>query len=222
MSLSELTFGAMRGRLTGSSGLVTASGSAVATTGGISAGSNSLVVASATSFSVGHGIKVAGAGTGGGDLATWITAIDGTTFTLYSKAVGTVVAALVSHDDRAVIAASAIIPQYGSKPVVFPCIGMRFDGAEGNTFRNTTSGKFYLSVFYQSEQGESGQPIEVLSLILDRIKALLHRNEVNMSNNAVQIDVMFESFRTGMFPEIQISEQTHSQTATYDYKSQLL
>ena len=222
MSLSLLTFGTVRARLVGNSGLVTASGSSTATTGSLSAGSNSLVVAAATSFSVGHGIKVAGAGIGGGDLATWITAIVGTTFTLNSKAVGTVVAAAVTHDDRAVIAAAAIIPQYGEKPVVFPCIGMRFDGAEGNTFRETMSGKLYVSVFYQSEPDETGQPAEVLSLMMDRIKSLLHRNEVNMSNDAVRIDMMVEGFRTGVLPEVNISETTHSQTATYDYKSQLL
>lgn len=222
MSVTLLTFDAIRGRLVGDSGLVTASGSNTATTGGITGGADSLVVASATSFSVGHGIKVAGAGTGGGDLSTWITAIDGVTFTLHSKAVNTVVAAVVSHDDRAVVAASAIIPQYGSKPVVFPCIGIRMDGAIGNAFANTLDGKLYIGAYVQSEPGQTGQPLTVLSLICDRIRELLHRHENDISNSALQMDVMIEGFKTGMIPEIEISETTHSQTMTYDYMSQLL
>jgi hypothetical protein len=208
--------------LAGNSGLVTGSGSATATTGGISGGSNVLTVASATSFSVGHGIKVAGAGTGGGALTTWITAINGLDFTLYAKAVGTVVAAAVTHDDRAVVAATAIIPQYGSQPVAFPCIGIRLDGAIGNEFADTLSGKLYLSVYVQSVPEESGQPMEVLSLICDRVRSLLHRNENNISNNALQIDVLVETFKTGVLAAVEISETTHFQTVTYDYKSQTL
>ena len=199
MSVTLLTFEAIRARLVADSGLVTTSGSDTATTGGITGGDNSLVVASATSFAVGHGVVVAGAGTGGGDLATWITAIDGVTFTLHSKAVNTVVAAVVSHDDRAVIPAANIIPQFGSKPVAFPCIGIRMDGAIGNSFADTLNGK-----------------------ICDRVKELLHRHENDISNAALQIDALIETFKTGMMPEIEISERTHSQTMTYDYMSQLL
>lgn len=222
MSVTLLTFEAIRGRLVADSGLVTASGSDTTTTGGITGGADALVVASATSFSVGHGVTVAGAGTGGGDLATWITAIDGVTFTLHSKAVNTVVAAAVSHDDRAVIPAANILPQYGSKPVVFPCIGIRMDGAIGNSFADTLDGKLYIGAYVQSEPGETGQPLTVLNLICDRIKELLHRHENDISNAALQIDALIETFKTGMMPEIEISERTHSQTMTYDYMSQLL
>ncbi len=222
MSVTLLTFEAIRARLVADSGLVTPSGSSTTTTGGITGGSTSLVVASAASFSVGHGIKVAGAGTGGGNLTTWITAIDGLTFTLHAKAVGTVSGAAVSHDDRAVVAASAIIPQFGSKPVVFPCIGIRMDGAIGNDFENTLAGKLYIGAYVQSERNDPGQPMTILSLICDRIQTLLHRHETDISNAALQMDVMIEGFKTGMIPEIEISETTHSQTMTYDYMSQLL
>ncbi len=222
MSITLLTFEAIRGRLAADSGLVTPSGSSTTTTGGITGGQDILVVASGTSFAVGHGIKIAGAGTSDGDLTTWITAIDGVTLTLFVKAVNTVVAAVVSHDDRAVVAASAIIPQFGSKPVVFPCIGIRMDGAIGNDFPNTLSGKLYIGAYIQSEPGETGQPSEVLSLICDRIKGLLHRHETDISNAALNIDVLMETFKTGMIPETEMSERTHSQTMTYDYMSQLL
>lgn len=222
MSVTQLTFEAIRDRLVSDSGLVTSSGSSTTTTGGITLGTNSLVVASASSFSVGHGITVAGAGTGGGVLTTWITAIDGVTFTLFAKAVTTVVAAVVSHDDRAVIAASAIIPQYGSKPVVFPCIGIRMDGGIGNDFSNTQAGTLYLGAYVQSERGKTGQPSTVLNLICDRIRELLHRHETDLSNAALNVDVMIERFKTGVMPEVDISETTHSQTMTYTYMSQLL
>jgi hypothetical protein len=222
MSVTLLTFEAIRARLVADSGLVTASGSSTTTTGGITAGQNSLVVASASTFSVGHGICVAGAGTGGGNLITWITAISGSTLVLFAKAVTTVVGAVVSHDDRAVVAASAIIPQYGSKPVVFPCIGIRMDGAIGNDFANTLAGKLYIGAYVQSERGQTGQPATVLNLICDRIRELLHRHETDLSNSALNVDVMIERFKTGVMPEVEISETTHSQTMTYDYMSQLL
>ncbi len=222
MSVTLLTFEAIRERLVADSGLVTASDSSRTTTGGITGGQDALVVSSATSFSVGHGIKVAGAGTGGGDLVSWITAINGVTFTLHAKAVNTVSGAVVSHDDRAVVPASAIIPQYGSKPVVFPCIGIRMDGAIGNAFANTLSGTLYIGAYVQSEPGETGQPLAVLNLICDRIKELLHRHENDMSNAALQVDALIETFKTGMIPEVEISEKTHSQTMTNNYMSQLL
>lgn len=221
MSVTQLTFEAIRARLVADSGLVTASGSSTTTTGSITGGQNTLVVASATSFSVGHGIKIAGAGTASGVLSTWITAIDGVNFTLHSKAVNTVSGAAVSHDDRAVIPASAIIPQYGSKPVVFPCIGIRMDGAIGNDFANSLAGKLYIGAYIQSEPGKTGQPNEVLNLICDRVRELLHRQEINISNLALNIDVMMEVFKTGMIPETEMSERTHSQTMTYNYLSQL-
>lgn len=222
MSVTLLTFEAIRMRLASDSGLVTASGSTTATTGGITGGQNALVVAASTSFAVGHGIKIVGAGTDGNDLLTWITAIDGTTFTLFAKAVTTVVAAAVSHDDRAVIAASAIIPQYGNKPVVFPCLGIRMDGAIGGNFSKSLSGKLYIGAYVQSEPpADPGQPLTVLSLICDRVRELLHKQENNISNSALKMDVMREGFKTGMLPEIGISERTHSQTMTYDYMSQL-
>ena len=223
MSVTLLTFEAIRTRLVNDSGLVTASGSTTATTGGVTEGQNALVVAASTSFAVGHGIKIVGAGTGGNDLITWIAAIVGTTFTLFAKAVTTVVAAAVSHDDRAVVAASAIIPQYGSKPAVFPCIGIRMDGAIGNDFPKSLAGKLYLGAYVQSEPPDDpGQPLTALNLICDRIRELLHRQEVNISNAALNIDVMMETFKTGMIPEAEISERTHSQTMTYNFLSQLL
>src|ERR1700731_4511768 len=58
-----------------------------ATTGTISSGSPSLVVASATGWSVGMGIAVHNAGTGGTtELITTVDNIAGTTFTLHTNA----------------------------------------------------------------------------------------------------------------------------------------
>lgn len=56
------------------------------TTGTISSGTDSLVVASATGFAEGDTITVAGAGASGVDLTTAITTIAGTTFTLADNA----------------------------------------------------------------------------------------------------------------------------------------
>ncbi|MCC6235497.1 MAG: hypothetical protein IT580_22865 [Verrucomicrobiales bacterium] len=56
------------------------------TTGSITTGTNSLVVASATGFSQGQTITVQGAGAGGIDLVTTISSIAGTTFTLADNA----------------------------------------------------------------------------------------------------------------------------------------
>lgn len=87
------------------------SGSVIAdTTGSINTASNSLVVASASGWSVGMGISVAQAGNSGGtiELITYITAISGTTFTLNNVSARSVNLSGVNvfHDDtRALIAA---------------------------------------------------------------------------------------------------------------------
>lgn len=82
------------------------SGSSVQTTGTISSGSHSLVVASATGYSIGMGIYVAGAGAAGAALVTTITNIVGTTFTLTAAAATTATGQLVQHDDTAAINAA--------------------------------------------------------------------------------------------------------------------
>jgi hypothetical protein len=80
-----------------------ASGSATTTTGSIASGTNTLTVANAASFAVGHGIYVAGAGASGVNLITTITAIAGTTITLAANAATTVSNVKVQHDETTAI-----------------------------------------------------------------------------------------------------------------------
>ena len=80
-----------------------ASGSIVTTTGSIVAGTNQLTVASATSFVIGQGIYVDGAGALGDHLITSISAIAGNVFTLANNASITRVGVLVQHDDTVAI-----------------------------------------------------------------------------------------------------------------------
>lgn len=79
------------------------SGSSVQTTGSISASSNQLTVASATSFAVGHGIYIAGAGAAGVPLITSVFGIAGNVLTLVDNASTTVSGALVQHDESAAL-----------------------------------------------------------------------------------------------------------------------
>lgn len=79
------------------------SGSATTTTGSITTGTSTLVVASADTFAVNQGIRINGAGTSGGILVTTITNIDGTTITLEDNASTTVSGETVMHDDTAAI-----------------------------------------------------------------------------------------------------------------------
>lgn len=91
-----------------------ASGSIATTTGSITSGSNSLIVASATGWSVGMGIAVANAGSGGTtELISSVTAVSGTTFTLANNAAATSTTQTVNHDDSAALCAAAI----SGKPV---------------------------------------------------------------------------------------------------------
>lgn len=70
------------------------------TTGTITATTNSLSVASATGWSVGMGIEVANAGTGGNTpLVSIISTIVGTTFTLQDNAITTATTQTVHHND---------------------------------------------------------------------------------------------------------------------------
>lgn len=78
-------------------GAAQGSGAAKWTTGSITSGTNSLVVASATGYSIGDTATVQGAGTDGVDLASVITNIVGTTFTLTDNASTTVTNADVTR-----------------------------------------------------------------------------------------------------------------------------
>lgn len=222
MSVTQLTFEALRAQLISDTGLTTESGSTTTTTGSITAGSNDLTVASASSFSAGHGISIAGAGTGGGALITWIESIDGLVFTLHTKAVTSVSGAAISHDDRFVVAANNILPAGATRPARFPCIALRMDGAIGGNFSNFLSGMYFLYAYYQSEPGHRGQPLTVLNLICDRVRALLHHKEDDISNAALRIQVLIEVFKSGIVPEIDIPQTTHSQAMHYEFASQLL
>lgn len=78
----------------------------VATTGAITSGQQTLVVASASTFEVGHGIAIYGAGTKLGSLnvlVTKITAKNGATLTLRDAATTTVSGAVVEHSDSEAI-----------------------------------------------------------------------------------------------------------------------
>lgn len=84
-----------------------ASGVITTTTGTISSGTNSLSVASASGWSVGMGIAIANAGTGGNtELITYITGINGTTFTIYDNASTTATGQIVNHDDTRALQAA--------------------------------------------------------------------------------------------------------------------
>jgi hypothetical protein len=80
-----------------------ASGSITTTTGSITSGTPTLTVASATTFSKGQGIFVAGAGGSGTALVTTISSISGNTLTLATNATATVSSVLVQHDDTVAI-----------------------------------------------------------------------------------------------------------------------
>lgn len=69
------------------------------TTGDITSGTASLVVASATTWAIGQGIKVVGAGVASADLTTTVTNVSGVTLTLNTNASTTVTGAVVSHTD---------------------------------------------------------------------------------------------------------------------------
>jgi len=217
MPLNQLTFETVTETLAANTGLTTASGSSVATTGGITSGSTVLTVASATSYTAGHGIVVAEAGTVGGRMVTWIDSIDGLELTLHDKAVSTVVAKAVTHDDRAVVLARNIRPAYGNLPVAFPAINITMEGATGNSAPGSDTGDFMFYVYCQSEPGSTGQPNTVLNLISGRIRDLLHNKESNLTNGAISIQKMWEVYRSSIIPAPEISETTHSQALRYEY-----
>lgn len=99
------------------------------TTGSIEAGSKTLTVASAATWKVGHGILVTGAGTGGADLVTKITAIDDTVFMLQDNAESTVSNASVYHNDTVAIQAAIDAVSDNGKVVFLP----------GGTYRFTST-----------------------------------------------------------------------------------
>lgn len=217
MAIGQLTFEALRWALANDSGLTTAANSGTTTTGTGSAGSVELTVAATTSFSVGHGVKVDNAGTGGSTLATWITAINSLVLTLNDKIITAVISQAVLHDDRAIVPANEIVPATKNLPVRFPTIVLRMTGAEGWDFSDSMSGELSVFSYIQSEPRKTGQPTTVLNLISDRIKSILHKQEESISNGAIRVQGLREVFRNEVIPEIDISETTHSQALRYEY-----
>lgn len=221
MAITQRLFEALRYQLANDSGLTTKADSNAGTTGTASAGSDALTLASTTSFSVGHGLSVTNAGTGGGTLTTWITALDGSVATLHDKVITAITSQAVSHDDRFCVAAAQIIPATGNKPVAFPSIVLRLEVAENNDFRYTTAGELFIYVYTQSEPGSAGQPTTRLNMIADRIHALYHRQESAISNAALRMQMFIEVFKSGIVPETDISETTHSQFLRYEVMANL-
>lgn len=217
MPLSNLTFESVRYRLVNDSGLVTTANSFVTTTGGITAGLAVLTVASASSFSAGHGIAIAEAGVGGGPLETWIESIDGLEFTLHDQAVNTVIAKAVEHDDQAVVPARNILASYGNLPVRLPAIFIAQAGAIGNNFPDSDTGEITFYVYHQSEPGNKGEPNTVLSLIAARIRDLIHRHERDISNSGIRVQIMMEVYRSLIMVEPGLPETTHFQALRYEY-----
>jgi len=95
-----------------------AAGVITTTTGTISSGHNSLVVASAAGWTVGMGIAVHNAGAGGNtELVTTVSAIVGNTFTLGANASATATGQIVNHDDTAAISAAITAGASSGQPV---------------------------------------------------------------------------------------------------------
>jgi hypothetical protein len=137
-----------------------AAGVITATTGTISASSKSLTVASPSGWSVGMGIAVANAGTGGNtELISSVTGISGSVFTLNDAAVATATTQAVNHDDTAAIKAAVASANtlnqrlrlragnYNvtseialSAPLLFECDGTVENIAQGAGEQTTTGG----------------------------------------------------------------------------------
>lgn len=90
------------------------------TTGSITTGKNVLVVASTSTFAVGQGISIAGAGAAGVALVTTISSIVGTNVFLAANASTTVAGAVVSHDDSLAIQAAVTAIGSDGGLLVFP------------------------------------------------------------------------------------------------------
>jgi len=221
MAITQRLFETLRYRLAGDPGLTTPASSATTTTGTASVGSADLTLAATTSFSVGHGLTVANAGTGGGVLETWITAINGSVATLHDKVITEVTAQAVSHNDAFCVLPARIVPVDGNKPAGYPTIALGLEVAEENDFRNSTSGELHLYIYVQSEPGGAGQPMTRLNMIADRVHALYHRQESPISNAAIRIQALIERNKSIMIPEIDISETTHSQHLRYEVMANL-
>ena len=101
--------------------IVVTDASRPATTGGITSGTNSLVLASATGYAIGRLIRVVGAGVGGLDLYTDITNLVGLTATLRGNAGTTVVGAAVAHIvgcDGGIVTVGPYLFRYGSNGLI--------------------------------------------------------------------------------------------------------
>jgi len=110
---------------------------ATTTTGTISASSPTLTVTSASTFAVGQGILIAGAGTAGARFVSTISTIVGNVITLSTSAVTAVTNAAVKHDDSAAInAAIAAAFNAGGGTVYFP-VGNYRCAAPLNTTTNS-------------------------------------------------------------------------------------
>jgi len=221
MAITQRLFETLRYALANDSGLTTPASSATTTTGTATSGTTALTLTSTTSFSAGHGVTVANAGVGGGDMVTWITAINGSVATLHDTVITTITTQTISHNDSFCVLPKFIVPVTGNKPAGYPAIDLRLEVWEEYDFRDSTKGEFHAYIYVQSEPGGIGQPLTRLNMIADRIHALYHRQEESISNAAIRMQGLVEVHKTGIIPEIDISETTHSQHLRYEVLANL-
>lgn len=110
-----------------------AAGSGAVASGAIRAGSSSLTVDSPVGWRVGHGIRIEGAGAGGGPLTTTVSSIQGHKLILAAAAESDVGAATVGHDDSAAVQAVLNAGSSGDRTVFLPAGTYFVDGLELNS-----------------------------------------------------------------------------------------
>jgi hypothetical protein len=135
-------------------------GDGTQTTGSVTASSATLTVANGTTFDVGEGIYIAGAGTSGARFVATVTARNGNTITLSSTAATTVSGAVVQHDDSAAINAAIAAALEGGGGTIYlknghwRCNGP-FDGTTDSILTVPPAGNYTGTPIYIGLVGES-------------------------------------------------------------------
>ncbi len=169
------------------------SGSATTTTGDIGAGSTSLVVANASTFAVGQGICIKGAGPAGTHHVTRIAAIARATITLTTAAAATVNDAVVQHDDTAAINAAIAACHAAGGGTVYLRAGRYRVAAPLNRRTNSL-------ITYPQDIGYS--TTSTIVRLIGEVRGRLNRACTSIATGGVTIDATDAPAGAGAYPAV--------------------
>jgi len=103
----------------------------------------------------------------------------------------------------------------GNLPAIYPCLMLGITSNE-NGLTDTLAGRISIRIYTQDQSYA-----QTLDTIHSRIFALLHKQEISISNDDIAIDMLWELSASGWINEPEAPKDTWSLTAFYVFAAQV-